>query len=386
MLEQTKTKTKTNTEIEIEIKTKSNRILSLDVFRGLTMALMILVNAQGTRTPYALIAHADWHGGTLADLVFPFFLYIVGLTSVIALNRQRDVNKSILYRVILKRSIILFLLGLILNIFPYHFDLIDVRYFGILQRIAVCYFCCSLLYLNTSIKTQFLIFLAILGGYWFIMTQIPVPGFGANQLTQSGNWEAYIDRLLFSTNHLFGKVYDPEGFLSTFPSIATTLLGLLTGSLLLTSLSNRKKLYTLVAVGLTCVVLSWLWNAHFPINKNIWTSSFVLWSGGYAFLVFAVCFYLIDMLGYTSWAWPLKIFGMNALFIFIVHVLLLKIQTMLHFTLKNGKVDNLRVVITDSLFGQFSTQNAGLFYAVGFVFLNFLIALYLYKRRIFIKI
>jgi predicted acyltransferase len=369
------------------IPAKTNRILSLDVFRGLTIVLMILVNSPGTRTPYPILEHASWNGCTLADIVFPCFLFIVGLSSTISLKKQaHQKTKFALYSGIIQRSVILFFVGVLLNAIPYHFNFETIRVYGILQRIAVCYLVCAILYLNTTTKAQILIFLGILLGYWFIMTQIPVPGHGANQLTVEGSWVTYFDQMLFTPAHLFEKVYDPEGFLSTLPAIATTLAGLLTGRLLLTSLSNKNKCYLMSIMGCVFLLLGWLWGFSFPINKNLWTSSFVLWTGGYALIVFALSFLIIDILGYTKWALPLKIFGMNALFAFILHVALLKIQSMFYFPLRNGNLDNLRAVVADHLFGSYGAQNAALFYSIVFLFLNFLVVAFLYRYKIFIRI
>lgn len=365
----------------------TKRILSLDVFRGLTIVLMILVNSQGNQYAYPILEHAEWNGCTLADIVFPFFLFIVGLTSVISLNKNRDLHdKSEIYRGIFKRSIILFIIGVFLNIFPYFINLNTIRIYGILQRIALCYLICSFIYLNTNIKTQLLIFLGILWGYWFAMTLVPVPGYGANQLTLDGSWVSYFDQLIFSRSHLLDKVYDPEGFFSTFPSVATTLSGVLTGSLLLSTMSNNQKCSIMFLIGCIFLLLGWAWDFTFPINKNLWTSTFVLWSSGLALITFAFCFFIIDILNYTKWALPLKIFGMNALFAFIFHVLLLKLQFAFYFHLNDGSSGNLKAKITDILFGMFTNANAALLYSLFFLLLNFLVVSYLYKRKIFIRI
>lgn len=371
------------------ISIKTNRILSLDVFRGLTIVLMIIVNSQGNQYPYPILEHASWNGCTLADVVFPFFLFIVGLTSVISLKKCKDQNpevKSKVYSGILKRSIILFVLGLFLNIFPYYINFHTIRVYGILQRIALCYLICSILYLKTSIKIQILVFLGILLGYWFVMTMIPVPGYGANQLTEEGSWVSFFDQMIFSSSHLFAKVYDPEGLFSTLPSIATTLSGVLAGNLLVTSLSNLKKFYILFIMGFIFIVLGWFWNLSFPINKNLWTSSFVLWSSGYALIIFALCYLIIDILNYRKWTLPLKIFGMNAIFAFVFHVILLKIQFAFYFKLKYGKTGNLKAMLTEYFFGQYSYPNSALLYSIAFLLVNFLVVSYLYKRKIFIRI
>lgn len=367
----------------------SDRILSLDVFRGVTIALMILVNAQGTEFIYPILDHARWNGCTLADLVFPSFLFIVGMTSVISLKKHIAVDAEqgfTIYKNILKRSILLFLFGLFLNAFPFHFDFATLRVYGILQRIAVCYLICSIIYLNTSVKTQILIFGAILLGYWYFITEVSIPGWGNHQLSKEINWVGYVDMMLFSAPHLLFKIFDPEGLLSTIPSVATTLSGLIAGSFLLTSYSKRKKCFWMFLAGLIFLLAGWLWSYSFPINKNLWTSSFVLWTSGISLIVFALCFYIIDISGYTKWSLPFKIFGMNALFIFIFHVLLLKIQSAFTAPLRDGTSDYLRVAIADYFFGGFRPENASLFYALAFLVLNFLVAAFLYKRKIFFKL
>jgi predicted acyltransferase len=292
-----------------------------------------------------------------------------------------------MYKDIVQRSIILFLLGLFLNIYPMEIPFSTVRLYGILQRIAVCYLVCSFIYLNTTIKTQILIFLGIILAYWLLMTQISVPGFGPNQLTAEGSWVAYFDQLLFSAGHLYSKTYDPEGFLSTFPSIATTLFGLIIGHVLLTNkLTKETKCAYMATLGLISLVLGGLWSVSFPINKNLWTSSYVLWSGGLSLLLFSCCFLLIDVLGYQKWALPFKIFGMNALFAFIFHVLVLKTQVHYSLILANGTSTNMKNWVAESLFSNYSPANSSLFYSLGFLFINFLIVIVLYKRKIFIRI
>lgn len=366
---------------------KPQRILSLDVFRGLTILVMILVNAQGSQSVYPLLEHASWNGGSLADLVFPFFLFIVGLTTVIVLNRQMsEVEKAALYKSIFQRSLILFALGLFINVFPRPIHIEHLRVYGVLQRIALCYLVGAMLYLNTSVKTQILIFLAILVGYWFLLTQVPVPGIGVNQLTQEGSWASYIDQRLFSANHLYGKVYDPEGLLGTIPSIGSTLMGMITGRLLLSSKTKGEKCWLLFGLGLLSLLLALVWNNSFPINKSLWTSSFVLWSGGYALLTLSVCYFIIEILAYKKWSWPLKIMGMNALFLFVLHVLLIKLQSLFTYTLSDLSVGNLRFALTEQVFGQFSPQNAGVLYALVMLLLNFVVAVILYRRKIFIRI
>lgn len=366
----------------------TGRILSLDVFRGLTMALMVLVNSQGTRSIYPILDHATWNGCTLADLVFPAFLFIVGVTTVISLKRQVIADSAVpleIYKNILKRSVLLFLFGLFLNAFPFHFDFASVRVYGILQRIAICYFICSLIYLHTSVKTQIILFWGILIGYWYFITQIHLPGFSGDQLSITNNWVGYVDKMIFSPVHLY-RNFDPEGLLSTLPALATTLSGLIVGSFLLTEISKKRQCALMIISGCIFLLLAWVWSYSFPINKNLWTSTFVLWTSGVSLIVFALCFYIVDVCGYSKWAVPFKIFGMNALFIFIFHVLLLKVQSIFNLPISDGTFDNARVAISDYLFGNFSQENAGLLYALVFLFLNFLVAAFLYRRKIFFKI
>ena len=214
---------------------------------------------------------------------------------------------------------------------------------------------------------------------------VPVPGGIGAPLSITNNWVLYIDQKLLSPPHFY-KNFDPEGLLSTIPAIATTLAGLLTGSLLLTSFSKQKKCALMVLAGLVFLLLGWFWSYSFPINKNLWTSSFVLWVGGVSLCVFALCFYVIDILGYSKWALPFKIFGMNALLIFIFHVLLLKLQAIFNVPMPNGSSDNLRVAISEYFFGGFSQENAGLLYSLAFLFINFLFAAFLYRRKMFFKL
>ncbi len=366
----------------------SKRILSLDVFRGFTIVLMILVNSQGDSS-YPILVHASWNGCTPADLVFPFFLFIVGITIVISLQKyllDTEISRKILYYSIVKRALILFLFGVLLNAFPHHFDFATLRYYGVLQRIAVCYLVCSVLYLNFTPRTQILTYIIILVAYWILMTFIPVPGIGANQLTESGTWVAYVDQLLFTAPHLFGKVYDTEGFISTFPAIATTLSGVLTGMYLLTLDSPIKILNGMLVAGALLMGTGWLWGYSFPINKNLWTSSFVLWTSGCALILFSIMYWVIDMKKYIAWALPFKIFGMNALFAFIFHVYLLKIQYLFTFTTKNGDMLHMRPAITNYLFGSFSPQNASLLYSILFLGFNFIIVAILYRHKIFFRV
>lgn len=364
---------------------KSSRLLSLDVFRGITIALMILVNSP---TNYAWLNHSDWNGCTLADLVFPFFLFILGVSLVYFLSKSlaEGLSYNLLISKILKRTIIIFVIGLFINAFPFHFHLTTIRIFGVLQRIAICYFCATLLFLTTRPQTQAVIVIVLLIGYWLMMTIIPVPYYGANNLTQIGNLAAYIDRSIFSSAHLYEKIFDPEGLLSTLPAIATTLLGNLTGVWLLSHHNLQKKFQVMIITGIIALICGWFWGLSFPINKDLWTSSYVLWTGGLALLLLAFCYWLIEIKELKKWSKPFEILGLNALAVYFLHVFFLKIQAAIHISETNGTRENLRVFITNHFFGWISLQNASLLYAIAYVFVWLLVMTIFYRNKIFIKI
>jgi predicted acyltransferase len=363
-----------------------NRLLSLDVFRGMTIAGMILVNSPGNNTSYAWLEHSTWDGCTPADLVFPFFLFILGVSLVFSLSSclERGMSNGKIVIKILKRTAIIFALGLVLNGFP-HYDFSTIRIPGVLQRIAICYCFAALIFLTTRFSIQILITASLLIGYWMIMTLIPIPGFGADDLSKAGNVAAYLDRI-FLLGHTYRPEYDPEGILSTLPAIATTLLGCITGTGLLSKYTARKKLLGMYVIGILALITGWLWGMWFPINKALWTSSFVLWTGGLALCLLALCYWLIEIRQWRSWSKPFEIFGTNALAAYFLHILFLKIQNLVHIQNALGKTHNLRLVITDHLFGWASAQNASLLYAVGYMLFWLLIMTVLYRRKIFIRI
>lgn len=354
----------------MKIDKKSARLLSLDVFRGMTIALMIIVNSPGYSPAYSWLDHAPWHGCTFADLVFPFFVLIMGISLVLTLSKSlaRGECVRVLMLNVIKRSALLFLTGLLLNAFPSHFfDLDTLRVFGVLQRIALCYFFAAFLFLTTGLWAQAAIATFLLVFYWLIMTHLSVPGYGVNNLSVEGNLATYIDQLLIAPNHLYQSTFDPEGLLSTLPAIATALLGNLLGMWLIASCKPQETLKRLGLTGIALALGGWLWGLSFPINKALWTSSYVLWTGGLAFLGFAFCFWTIEIKGWKKWCKPFEIFGLNAMSAFILHVLFLKIQAMIHIYHADGQWVNLRVFITESLFGWASPINASLLYAFSYV-------------------
>ena len=263
---------------------------------------MILVNNNGDEEhAFWPLRHAFWNGFTPTDLVFPTFLFLVGVSLVFATESRlaRGVAKSSIFLNTLRRAAILYLLGLLVNSFPF-FHLGTMRYYGVLHRIAICYLVASILLLiDRGWRSKVVALVACLVAYWALMRFVPVPGYGVPTHTipindRDGNLAAYIDRAIFSANHLYERVRDPEGLLSTLPAIGTILLGVLTGLWIRTSRTLAQKIRGIAIAGVSCVVLGLLWNPWFPINKKLWTSSYVLFAGGLSLLLLALTMFLVD--------------------------------------------------------------------------------------------
>ena len=366
----------------------AGRMASLDVFRGLTIAGMILVNNPGSwEAIYSPLGHAAWHGWTPTDLVFPFFLFIVGVSVTLALSRRSDSGDPGrgLYLKIIRRSLIIFGLGLFLAGFP-HYDLSTLRIPGVLQRIAVCYLIASLIFLNTKWRTQAAIAAALLLLYWAVMVLVPAPGFGAGDLSMEGNLAAYVDRAVFG-RHTWKPVYDPEGLLSTLPAIATTLSGVLTGHWLRLRRSELEKVAGVFVAGAALVVAGWAWGFWFPINKALWTSSYVLLTAGLALQLLAVCFWLVDIKGVRRWAKPFLVFGTNALAVYFLSELFSRAVSLVTLTRADGGEVGLQAYVYENLLASWaSPKRASLLYALCIVLLWLGVAAILHRKRIFIKV
>jgi predicted acyltransferase len=374
------------------------RLLALDVFRGLTIAGMLLVNNPGTwGAIYPPLRHAAWHGWTPTDLIFPFFLFIVGITTHLSLatRRARGDDDRMLVRQVLRRGGIIILLGLLLSGFPfipkYGFDLSTIRIPGVLQRIGVAYIAAALLTLRTSAKTQLVIATALLFGYWAIMTLIPVPGgtLGALALaTPDASFAAWLDRTVLG-DHLWkvSKTWDPEGILSTIPAIGTTMLGVFTGRWIASPRPLMDRIATLFAIGSIAMVAGLMWSWSFPINKNLWTSSYVLFTAGMACVTIATCIWLIDVQRVTWWTRPFVVFGMNPILAFVGSGMLARLMASIIKVQRDGQTVSLQKAIYDSAFASWlAPMNASLLYAVCFVLLWFLILAALYKKKVFLKV
>ena len=365
--------------------TTTNRIISLDVFRGMTIAGMTIVNNPGSwEHIYWPLEHAQWHGWTPTDLVFPFFLFIVGVAIPLAFSKRVESgrNQRDLYIKVVKRTLIIFALGVFLNGFPY-FDLSTLRIPGVLQRIAVCYFLASLIFLNTKWKTQIAIAVGLLLLYWALMMLVPAPGFAAGDLTKEGSLASFVDRVVFG-KHVWAqaKVYDPEGILSTIPAVVTTLIGVLTGQWLRSERQRYEKVAGMFVVGAMCIAIGWAWNSWFPINKALWTSSYVLFTGGLALQFLGLCYWLIDIKEYKRWAKPFEVFGMNAIALYVGSGLMADSLGLI----KVGSVP-LGEWIYEHVFASWASPvNASLAFAIVFVLFWLAVMWILYRRKIFISV
>ncbi|MCH9755864.1 MAG: DUF5009 domain-containing protein [Gammaproteobacteria bacterium] len=340
------------------------RVLSLDVFRGITIVLMIIVNSPGNPMPYGWLEHAAWDGCTLADVVFPFFIIIVGISVVLALSnlKAKGVPQTEIVKKIIWRSVYIFLMGLLLNAFPHHLlDWSHLRIMGVLQRIAICYFVSAGLFLTTSMRTQAMIAVVLLIGYAF------------SSLLLAGDAAGYIDRLILSPNHLYTKTFDPEGLLSTMPAIVSVLFGNLIGFQLISNQAKLQQVQQLLGAGTLLMLLGWCFATVVPINKSLWSSSYVLWTTGVFLLSFVLVYVLIEVKAWRRWSKFFNVFGRHALLVYMLHVLFLKIQAMMHVHNAAGALVSLRLYLTEVLFGYLTPQNASLCYSVSYTLLWFLV-------------
>ncbi len=369
---------------------QSKRLLSLDAFRGITIAAMLLVNNPGSwSTVYSPLLHAKWHGCTPTDLIFPFFLFIVGISIVLAFKNRLSkggshsklISKSII------RAIKIFLLGLFLSGYP-DFDFTTIRIPGVLQRIAIVYLTCSILFIKTKWRAQAIIGLVLLLVYWAVMTLIPVPDHGPANLQPETNLGAWLDNYLMQ-GHLWSssKVWDPEGLLSTFPAMVTGILGLLSGHLLTSNYSANQKIKWLVVAGVGGVVIGWIWGIYFPINKALWTSSYVLYSAGFGALLFAIIYWLLDVKHFTFGSKPFVIFGKNAISIYVLSGLLAKSLYLFSVTNSQGNEQTLGSWIYQNFYQTWlGDYNASLAFALTHVLVLLFVGWIMFRKKIFIKV
>jgi predicted acyltransferase len=360
------------------------RLESLDVFRGLTIAGMMLVNNAGNWDAiYWPLEHAEWNGWTPTDLIFPFFLFIVGVSMVYSFaNRQKKgESRGSLLAHSVRRALLIFAIGLFLNGFP-HFQLTTWRIAGVLQRIAIVYLISAVIVLFAGWRVRLAALVACLVGYWALMKFVPVPGFGVGNLSREGNLAAWLDRMTMY-NHLYIEhVRDPEGILSTIPAIGTCLLGVFTGERLRSSRSSSQKLVGMLAVGVVGVTLGKLWGYEFPINKNLWTSSYVLFAAGLALLLLGFCYWTIDIKGWKAWGKPFMMMGMNPLALYALASLISHLSINVHIgdeTLKSWIYDRMYAPVA-------SPYNASMLYGLTYVVAFLVLGWILYRRQIFLKV
>ena len=363
---------------------------------------MILVNDPGDwGNVYPALLHAKWNGCTPTDLIFPFFLFIVGVSITLSLTKrkERGDNQSKLVLQILKRSFLIFFIGLILNGFPY-FNLSTLRIPGVLQRIAVVYLIASLMFLKTNWKTQSIIAVVLLFSYWAIIALVPVPDFGKPDLSVpvvlvpttnqfiSPNITGWLDNLLLG-GHLWGqtKVWDPEGILSTIPAVSTCIFGMLLGEYLRTGSDKTQKTVWIFVFGNTGIAVGIIWDMFFPLNKNLWTSSYVVYTAGFALVLFAMCFWFIDVKGYKRWAKPFVVYGTNAIAVYFLSEIFAILLYVVQWTNSTGQTISLGSFLYQTFFTPFlSPINASLAWAIVYVMFWCCIMWIFYIKKIFIKV
>ena len=376
----------------------SSRLLSLDVARGITIAFMIMVNNNGGDGAWGFMNHAHWNGLTATDLVFPTFVFVMGISTVFAIEGRlaRATTRGQIVRHTMQRAAILCVLGVIVNSFPF-FELEHIRFYGVLQRIAVCYLAVSLLYLWKPRAPVMAVALVIaLAGYWVLLRWVPVPGAGLPGrdvpfMDVRQNIVSWLDRQVFPY-HLYRdapdhNLRDPEGLLSDLPAIGTALMGMLTGMWLRTRRPLPTQAAGLAAAALISLVLGYVWAPWFPLNKNLWTSSYVLVAGGYSLALLALVFWAVELKGWrTGWTWLWLVFGSNAIAAYMFSELLPGVLFNLHFTSAGTRTDVIHF-LGAHVFARIPDPGWAAFaYSVSFTAVCFVPVWLLHRRRIFLRV
>lgn len=364
----------------------SNRLLCIDALRGFDMlmisglgAFIYLLHGK-TNMPWVdavalQFEHTTWHGFTFYDFIFPLFLFIAGVSIPFSLSKARamGMSKSICYRKAWKRMLILFALGVLEKNLPFpFFDWAEIRLGGVLQRIGIAGFITTVLYINFSAKSRAICIMGILLTYYALMFLVPVPGFGAGDLSFEGNLHGWLDRMILP-GRLIQKTFDENGILTQLPAMCLTLLGSLAGDLLKDQARSAYQiLRNLIMFGMVCLCLALLWNLHFPINKRLWSSSFILLTGGLSFLLLALFYYMIDILKYTKWTFVFMVIGMNSITIYLV-------SRFFDFTYSSR-------LLFQGLYVHAAAQWHPVWESLGALVLVWLFLYALYKKNIFLKI
>lgn len=370
----------------------SNRYDSLDVLRGMTIALMVIVNNPGSWGHiYAPLEHAAWNGFTPTDLVFPTFLFVVGNAMSFSLKKYESQNSRVFWNKVIIRSILIFGIGLFLNAFPFvHWnenalllkDLTKVRIMGVLQRIALCYFFASAIIHYLKLKKALILGGIMLLLYWWLMWFF---GTHPNPFSLEHNASLKFDLLIFSEENLwkgFGIPFDPEGLLSTIPAIVNVIAGYAAGVFIQKSGNRIQTVLKFAGIGLLLVCLGWIWNFYFPIIKGIWTSSFVIYSTGWDLLVLALLIWIIEIAGYKKWTYFFEVFGKNPLFIFIISGVIVMLMAIIHI---NGEAMQ-AWIYKHYYLSWLAGKNASLAYALSYMFLMWLFGYWMDRNKIYIKV
>jgi predicted acyltransferase len=364
-----------------------NRIISLDMFRGLTIMAMIIVNTPGSWSHlYPVLSHSAWNGCTPTDLVFPFFIFAMGFAAVLSIKKrlQKGTPKNKLVLQLIRRSAILFLLGLILNSFPFN-DLANIRIMGVLQRIAIVNLVCGLFLIYTEVKVLWYVSAFLLLGYWAVMALVPVPDFGPANLDPETNLAAWLDRLILGKHvWIYSKVYDPEGILSTLPALVSGFAGVLAGNLFMKTENERDKLINLMVYGNILIVSGMAWDLLFPINKQLWTSSYVLYTSGLAMVVLGIFYWMADIKQVKQFAPPLLAFGTNPIIAYFGSQIGASLLGLILVT--SAKISLYEWLFNFYLSLGLSPVNASLLGAILFTGFWLLVVSLMYRRNIIIKI
>lgn len=379
--------------IDQQAKVLSNRYLALDVFRGMTLAFMIIVNTPGSwKNLYAPLAHASWHGFTPTDLVFPTFLFVVGNAMSFAMKKLNEMPSGQFYRKVIKRTLLIFLVGWLLNAFPFYslneagevvwVNLTQVRLLGVLQRIALCYFFAALILYWGGERLGWIFSGAALLLYWPILYFF---GDSGDPYSLTTNAATKLDLMLIGAERLYtgeGIPFDPEGLLSTLTSIVNVIAGYLVGKMIQKKGNTIQAVQTLLIAGIILIAASYAWDLVFPINKKLWTSPYVLLTVGWDLLILAGLIFLVELRNQKSWTYFLLVFGRNPLMLYVFAWVVMDIFSMIPV----GET-TLRGAIYENLYTSWlSPNNASFFFAVSYMFLIWLIGLWMDRNKIYVKL
>ena len=375
------------------------RLISLDVFRGLTIAGMILVNNAGDWSHvYPALAHVEWDGWTPTDLVFPFFLFIIGVAMPFSFSKRlaKGESRGKLLKHVFARSLILIALGMLLSGIP-NFDFSHRLILNVLQRIGLIYLMAGTIFLFTDVVSQAVVAVSCVVIYWILMLAVPVPGYGAGVLAPVGNMWWYVDKVLLQGWHqhllVVGqyRLHHAEGILSLIPSISTVLLGSLTGHYLRSGRSGIEKAAGMLVFGNFGILIGSVMAIWFPINKLLWSSSYVVFTAGVALEVLGVCYWLVDVRGFKKWTQPFLVFGSNAITSFFLSTFVALILDIVFVSVSSpagaAVRESLKSVIYNAVFAPLaSSYNASMLYSIAYLLLWYGVMYMFYRKKIFIKI